>query len=361
MKNINETIRDRTIRHMIYMEQLKTREVKEILKTLDKEILPDLIEKLQIRLSKIEDFGFDRGQATTRRIEALIKSLSDISKEYKNINNRVQGELFELGVSENKWQIGMIKEETGVDLDFIVPNEKLIKSVITSKPFDGRTLEQWFDRLANSTQERLGQEIRRGVVEGLTTDQIVRNVRGTRALNYSDGVLNTTRRQTEAVVRSAVQHASNAARDELFKANRDMIKGVQWVATLDSRTCLECSPLDGQFFPVEKHPHAPLHVGCRCTLIMVLKSWKELGLNGQDLPPSTRASMNGQVAGSINYNDWLKTQPNDVIVDALGVKKAKLFSDGDLNLKSFVSDNRSILTLKQLEARESGAFKAAGL
>lgn len=361
MRTINETIRDRTIRHMVFLEQLKNNEVREILRVLDDEILTDLMEQLQVRLQRIEDFGFDRGAATTQRIDELIASLSAITEGYRDINNRVQGELFDIGISENRWQTGVVREETGVAINFVVPNERTIRQVITSKPFDGRALETWFDDLAEATQKRLAQTIRRGVIEGLTTGQIVRNIRGTRSLGFSDGVLKTTRTQTEAVVRSAVQHASNAARQELFQANQNLISGVQWVATLDSRTCLECSPLDGRVFPVDRHPQAPLHVNCRCTLIMVLRSWQELGLNGADLPPATRASLNGQVSGAITFNDWLRTQPRSVIVENLGATRARLFIDGDLNVSSFVSNNRSVLTLRQLEARESGAFNAAGL
>lgn len=361
MKTLNEKIRDRTIRHMLYLERLKTSQANEILRVVDNEIIPDLIRTLEQRLIAIENFGFDRGAETTARIEQLIEQLGQITARFGDLNNRIQGELFDLADDEIKWQIGSIIDEAKIDIDFVTPSTIAVRQAVTTIPFDGRTLGQWFERLDESTKERLGQAIRRGVVEGQTTSQIVRSIQGTRSLNYRDGVLNTTRAQTEAVVKSALQHVSNASRAEMFKANDDMIKGVQWVATLDSRTCLQCSPLDGKVYPVDKGVRPPIHVNCRCTVVAVLKSWRDLGIDVDELDAGTRASMNGQVADTITYNEWLKTQPRGVVVDALGETRAKLFIDGNLDVSAFTTDRRRELTLTEIRQRERSAFERAGV
>lgn len=357
----NEKIRNRTVRHMLFLERLKTKETNAILKFYDEEIIPDLINTLRQRLANIEEFGFDRGIATTRRVEQMIEGLRSITGRFRDINNRVQGELFELIDDEVKWQIGAIREEIDFDLDFVVPAAETVRQTVISRPFDGHTLEKWFDNLTDATQRRLGQAVQRGVVEGLNTEQIVRTVRGTRALAYTDGILNITKAQTEAVVRSAIQHATNQARQAMFEANDDLLNGVQWVATLDSRTCLQCSPLDGKVFPVGEGARPPIHVNCRCTVVSVLKSWDELGIDADELEPGMRASIDGQVPETINYAEWLRTQPRSVVEEALGVQKAKLFLDGDLELTSFVTNRRKELTLDQIRQREKSAFIRAGL
>lgn len=361
MKTINEKIRDRTVRHMLYLERLKTQQANQILKTVDDDIIPDLIHQLEQRLINVENFGFDRGTETTARIEQLIEQLGQITGRFKDINTRIQGDLFELAEDEVKWQIGSILDETKIDIDFITPSTTAIRQAVTQVPFDGRTVGQWFKRLDESTQERLGQAIRRGVVEGQTTTQIVQSIRGTKALNYRDGVLNTTRAQTEAVVKSALQHVSNASRAEMFKANESLIKGVQWVATLDSKTCLQCAPLDGKIYPVNKGVRPPIHVSCRCTMVAVLKSWQEIGIDVQELDAGTRASFNGQVSDTITYNEWLKTQPRNVVVEALGETRAKLFIDGNLDVSAFVTNRRRELTLPEIRQREKSAFDRAGV
>ena len=361
MKSFNEKLRDRTIRHMLFLEQLKTSQTNAILQVYEKDIIPDLIDQLRVRLSRIEDFGFDRGAQTTARVEAMVTELTRITNQFRDVNTRTQGELFDLIDDEVKWQMGVIREELDFNIQFNIPAPETVRQVVLSKPFDGHTLEQWFETLATGTQRRLGQTIQRGVVEGLSTEQIVNTVRGTRALGYTDGILNTTRAQTQAIIHSAIQHATNQARVALFTDNEDMIDGVQWVATLDSRTCLQCSPLDGKVFPDGEGVRPPLHLRCRCAVVAVVKSWEDLGIDAEELSPGTRASVNGQVPSTITYSEWLKTQPRSVVEDALGVKKSKLFLDGDLKLTSFVTNSRKELTLDQIRKREAGAFNKIGL
>lgn len=249
-KNVNEAIQDATVRHMLYLEGLKTRQAREILDFIDNEVIPDLKEQLQIRLDR-----YMKGAKTTERLEAMIKQFEKITADFKNINTRIQGDLFEIALYEAEFNLNMLKQETPVNLNYVLPAPELIKAAIRDKPFDGRTLGQWFDSLGDSVQTRLASEIRRGVVEGQTTAQIVQRIGDSK-------LLDVTRAQTNAVVRTAIQHATSSARDELFKANSDIINNVKWVSTLDSRTSPQCKANDGKVFPVDSGPRPPIHVNC---------------------------------------------------------------------------------------------------
>lgn len=347
--SVNERIQDATIRHMLYLEGLKTRQANDVLRFLDTEIIPDLKEQLSIRLERHMS-----GLQTTARLEAMIKQFERITQDFKNINTRVQGELFDIAIYEAEFNLNMLKQQTPVNVNYVLPAPELITTAIVNKPFDGRTLEQWFDSLATSTQTRLASEIRRGVVEGQTSQQIVKRI-------ADANILEVTRAQTNAVVRTAVQHAASSARDELFKANSDIIKEVKWVSTLDSRTSPQCRANDGKIFPLNSGPRPPIHVGCRSSVVPVTKSFRELGIDIDDVSPATRASMNGQVPADITYGEWLRKQPVSVQNDALGVTKAKLFRKGDLPIDRFVSRNGHELTLDELRKRESQAFEKAGI
>lgn len=331
---------------MIFLEGLKTRTSREVLEFIDRDILPELRERLEGRLGRIQ------GTATTARLEAQIAEFTAITSGFRDINSRVQGELFDVASDEVRWFRGMMNDEAGVNLNLTTPDPQQLVSAVTEKPFDGRTLQQWFDKLGDSAQEKVAVGIRRGVTEGQTTQQI------------SSGIMSsiqTTRRQADAIVRSGVAHAANSAREEAFRANSNVIKGLQWTATLDSRTCLRCAPLDGQVFEIGKGPSAPLHVSCRCIKTAVTKSFRSLGVDADDLPAGTRASMNGQVAKDITYNQWLKRQPLDVQEMALGKSRAKLFREGGLDVNQFVNRNRVELTLDQIRQREAAAFAKADL
>ncbi|MGT2493119.1 hypothetical protein ACU4GD_28060 [Cupriavidus basilensis] len=50
-----------------------------------------------------------------------------------------------------------------------------------SRPFQGRLLKEWASNIEADRMVRIRDAIRIGFVEGQTTDQIIRRVRGTRA------------------------------------------------------------------------------------------------------------------------------------------------------------------------------------
>lgn len=353
--NYNEKIQDRTIRHMLFLEGLKTREARKIRKTLDSDIIPDLKEQLAGRLARIRD-GVDTGPATTRRLELMIAELSNVTGRVRDIGRQQQGDLFDLAIDEAQWQKGVLNQEAGFSLGTVSPSPEQLRAAVVGVPFDGKNLQQWYDSLATGAQTRLAGDIRRGFIEGQTNDQIVRRIsRG--------GFLDTTRRQTDTVVRTAIQHTSNTARNEFFKENEGIIKGVMWIATLDSRTCPTCMSLDRQVFDVGDGPRPPAHAACRCATTAITKSFREMGIDIDDAPdPSaTRASMNGQVPRDVSYNQWLKGQKPDIQEMALGKNRGKLFREGNLSVDQFVNRDRVQLTLADLRKREADAFKAADL
>jgi SPP1 gp7 family putative phage head morphogenesis protein len=223
--------------------------------------------------------------------------------------------------------------------------------VVNARPFQGRLLKEWVSELEAGKARRLRDAVRLGVVQGETVDQIVRRVRGTRALNYKDGIMEIGRRGAEALVRTAVSHTTTAARDVLYEQNKELIAAEQWVATLDTRTCPECMALDGEKFELGKGTKTPAHIGCRCVRVPVVKSWRELGFNVDELDPGTRASMDGQVSATETYGSWLNKQTAAVQDDALGPARAKMFRDGDFNVKSFTNRAGDELTLEQLRAK----------
>lgn len=112
-----------------------------------------------------------------------------------------------------------------------------------------------------------------------------------------------------------------------------------------------CRARDGQMYPVKSGPRPPAHFRCRSTVVPITKSYRELGLDIDDLPEATRASMNGQVPGDQNYDQWLRKQPEAFQNEVLGAEKAKLFREG-LTMDRFVTRAGRELTLAELRALE---------
>lgn len=356
--NVNDQIQDRTIRHMIFLERFKNSEVIKIRELLNSDILPSIRDKIEKRLDKILERGTDLGPVTTKRLKELEKEIAKLSKELSlTVKAGLVNGFVDLTRSELDWQVDVIKQELGFDLDLVVPNPRSVAALIKTTSFAGSTLDQWFDTLDRATQRGIMTAVNRGIVEGETVPQIMRRIRGSKDLKYTDGVFETTRRQAETITRSAVNYATNQARIELFKENEDIIEGLQWTATLDSRTSLICAGLDGKVFDIDKGPRPPAHPNCRSTMTVVLKDYKKLGL--KNLTKGQRASINGQVPASTTYGEWLKKQPLSVQYEVLGKTRTKLFNEGKLDISKFTSSDLSPLNLDQLMLLEKNAFKRA--
>jgi hypothetical protein len=91
-----------------------------------------------------------------------------------------------------------------------------------------------------------------------------------------------------------------------------------------------------------------------------LKSWRELGIDINDELPSTRASIDGQVAESTTYGQWLAKRSVAEQDDILGKSRGKLFRAG-MPMERFVDRAGAELTLAEMRVKDSALFKRAGL
>ena len=116
-------------------------------------------------------------------------------------------------------------------------------------------------------------------------------------MNQKRGILGSIRRLLSSSKKSEKKDNS-IARDTGYCSEQitgdqreNVLKGTQLVCALDEKTCLKCLILDGSEKPIE----FPIHEGCRCVMVPVTKSWKELGVDFEERGEETRASAIGQV------------------------------------------------------------------
>jgi SPP1 gp7 family putative phage head morphogenesis protein len=217
-------------------------------------------------------------------------------------------------------------------------------------------LKDW----AQSEVDVVGQMVVEGYRNGWTNDEIAQAIRGTRAAEYSDGVVARIGRNANMVVRTVVQHVSQTAMTATWANNADVIDKVRCVATLDGNTTPECRSLDGQEFDLGSAPQFPLHIGCRTVTVPVAKDEYAFLDEG-----ATRSALDGPVSASDTYYDWLSDQPVAFQDDVLGATRGQLFRNGGLSPEKFarlnVGRNFKPLTLDQMRAKEPHAFEKAGL
>ena len=355
MPTVNEALQTAAIDHSHDLIRYQNQVVYKVIALLNRTD-KDLFEQIQSALMRLPPEAF-----TVERLDSLLSSVCEInSAAYQKIRFELQSELGQLVAYEAGYQAQLFENTLPVTLQVAtVPVAQVVSSAM-SRPFQGRLLSEWMAGLEAEKAAKIRDAIRIGYVEGQTIPQIVQRIRGTKARQYQDGIIEISRRNAETVVRTAISHTANHTRQKFAEANSDLIKGVKWVSTLDGRTSEICQARDGEVFPVNSGPRPPAHPNCRSTTTYVLKSFRELGVDLPEFAESTRASMDGQVPAKTTYNEWLKGKDAAFQNDVLGTNRAKLFRAG-MPVDRFVNRAGDKLTLDDLRKRDAEYFKKAGL
>lgn len=245
---------------------------------------------------------------------------------------------------------------------FNAPTASLAYQAALQNPVQatGELLEPFMKSWVSGDAARVSNIVRTGWSQGHTIQQMTRQLVGTKAGGYTDGAISTTKRNAETVARTATQHVANAARQEVWERNSDIVKGYQWLSTLDRKTSTQCRSLDGRTFEPGKGPMPPIHPNCRSTTIAVLdKKYNFLKTGG------TRSAEKGPVSNNETYYSWLKKQDPKFQAVAIGETRAKLLRDGGLTSERFsalnLDRNFEPLTLLKMRELEPEAFARAGL
>lgn len=346
---VNDDLADALTRHQIYLQRYGSATVRKILALLkrsDAQILERLLREDLSALSR------------TRQERLLTEMRRSFESAYTDATGALQLDLETLATYEGEYQLDLFRRVLPVKLETVAPSADQLLAAVNSRPFQGKLLKEVYTELSASAFRKVRDTIRAGIVEGRTTDQVVRDIRGRRSMGFRDGILESNRRATETVVRTAINHTANTAREYTYERNGNLIKGVRWNSTLDGRTSAVCRARDGKVYEPGKGPRPPAHFNCRSSTSPVTKSWRELGFDIDELPPATRASMNGQVPADQDYDTWLRKQPKAFQEEVLGPTRAKLFRKG-LKMERFVDRKGSTLTLNELKRLERDLWEKA--
>ncbi|KQN09971.1 hypothetical protein ASE85_03305 [Sphingobium sp. Leaf26] len=350
----NEILRDAAIRHAIQSERFSKGLATKIVKLLNSADA-DIVATLAKRLALIEERGRDLGPVTTKRLEVLLNELRQINEAvYKRVASGLKADLVDYASYEVDWAANGLKDATWPTVMLTLPPANYLATLVETSPIDGHLLKSWTDHMSTRRHQRIEQAIRVGLVEGEGLDKIITRVRGTKANNYTDGILNISRNSAQSLVLTASSTIANNAREEVYKRNSRLIKKLKWVSTLDSRTSPICQSRDGQLYDLDKpHPTAPAHIRCRSLLIPITKSFDELGLEDrQNVPPRYRASMNGRVSGDETLETLVPKWPKDQQDELLGAGRAQLVRDGKVKFRDLFRDNGTHKSLAELRRAE---------
>lgn len=367
MATANEWLRDESIRHAIDLRQYENNVVRRVIAVLnrtDARLFAELTESL-------ERLGPD--SFSVERLDALLSSVRVLNIEAFNaVQRELAYHLRSFTASEVAYQNMLLVSALPVQVSVAAISAESVYAAALARPFQGVLLREVWKDLGDKRMKLVRQTLAQGYVEGRTTQQLVSELRGTRAKGYADGLVNRSRREVESVVRTAMGHYAGFVADRSMEANSDLVKAVQWLSTLDARTTPFCQARDGlRYTPGTHRPigHSlpwgggpgRAHWGCRSHQVPITKSWSELGIDMDEIDAGTRASMDGQVPAETNYREWLQKQSAARQDQVLGPTRGKLLRDGGLPLDRMYDGKGQFINLDELQRRNELAFKRAGV
>ena len=332
----NGYIIDGLTRHQIFIQRFASGQVRESLPIL-RQMARDIRAALQRQ--DLTDFQTARLVALQLDIQT-ITSAAGVSLRELMTGNMAEFAEYEAQFTQKLLQGAVTVQLAGVStvaLGNAVTAAPLV--LVSGQKTIRTTFAGVFDTFAAGAAREVMTVVQAGITAGATNAEITKQVMG---------LVNTrTKAQAETVVRTAANAAGSAARAELYAANRDVLQGEEYVATLDGRTRPAHAALDGNKYPVGQGPQTPLGYNCRCIRVPVVDDRFAALREG-----ATRASYQGPVSSQRTYGGWLRDQPEAFQIEVLGPERAKLFRSGGLSLDKFADDSGRLYTLDELRARE---------
>jgi hypothetical protein len=359
MTSANDKILDIMTTRALDLQRLAAGQARDVGRFLD-ELQGDIV----AQLARIDPTGVDGISRRQARLEKLLKQVkATITASYRAEGVRLANELREIADIEARFAVSAINRGAGVQLITTELTRGQLVAITGDLLVQGAPVSDWISRQGGDTLKRFQDNMRLGIAQGETNGQLIRRIRGGRQNGeVVEGFMKITRAHADSLVRSATQAVSQASRQAVYNDNDELIKGEQWVSTIDLRTTILCSARDGLLYTVGTHEPIDhslpwfggpgnLHFGCRSTSTPVLKTFRELGFDIDEIPESTRASLDGQIPQDTSFEGWLSRRTVAEQNENLGVGRAKLWRDGDISFRDLMDANGRELTLQELRAR----------
>lgn len=382
----NEQLLNSAIFHGLSLERVSAGMAKDI-----RDVLTQAQEEITGKLQ-----GGNLTNWQTQRAQAFLDwSNKVIDKAYGKIEAEVSDNLDGIKKAEIAKQTNSVNQALGVEISPAMSTQQLAAIAKAEELLvNGAVMSDWWKKQAANLQHQVLTTVQQGLAQGKSTQDIATDLRDFLPTN-DDISTKQAVAQANALARTAAATVQSEAQQAYYKENDDIIKGIQWVSTLDSRTTPQCQALDGKTWKVgEKGEmlalghdvpfpgYPPIHWMCRSTTVPVLKSWHELsdkelphlddatvqeafeqsladkGFTPEqiaDIQQNQRASVDGQVPAAMTYEEWLKQQPELTQKTILGPARWQLWSTGQVTLADMINKQTlDPLTVDELLAAAQG-------
>lgn len=315
----------------------------------------DIIKQIEKRMD-VKNF-------TGKRLEALLGEIRAMNSEaYAGMHESLKQEMIPFAVHSGEVAALTLTSQVPLKWDVLRVSDDQLRAIVSDVAItvgEGKKLlfGEIFEALSKSQDDAVRGAIRLGMIEGEGIPQMVRRLKGTKANQYKDGILEMPRRHLETMTRTIVNSVSNSAVQATFAANSEVVKAWRFISTMDGKTSLTCRSLSNTKWPIGQGPIPPRHPNCRSFAAPEIATWKELGFDDMpEYPPAKRSSKNGLIDANTSMDSWMRSQPKADIVEMLGPKRAELFLKGGMKVDSFADNKGIVYTLAELKKRNGAMF-----
>lgn len=361
---VQQAIIDALNQHNSYLQRLSSSSIHEILNHFDDlslEMLKQLRDLLD-DLNEAEKTTLTSGKYTT----ASLKEIQGVMTNWQQSISTILPEILDISmIALASYESAYIYKLANKKAP-VISGKTLLNKAKKTPYAGGQLLDYIFPNVAESVRKKAEYVIRDGVSNGQTNQEIIQRIKGTKARNYADGLLNQTRNVIDAEVRTARAHLSNDVYLQTWSAlgfeyTRD-------VATLDGRTSFGCAVKDGRVQLIGiGHEKPPYHHRCRTVQVGCDKDGKLDGLRPfvadnrpvKDIPKDQRDGKVGQVDANTTYKDWFDRQDESFQEKWLGPVKYKLYKEGGFSIDKFVDPlSGRKFTLDELRKADEKGFES---
>lgn len=343
MATVNDRVADAAIAHRLQLLRFEAGTARALVGVYDA-ALSDVLAEFARLVARAKAAGVTAAELSpvqAARLLAVRDNLDAKLREAQRLADlTLTQRLEEAGRAERAFQSGRMADAVGLSGWASVPEVSVLAAII--RPIGGQTYAAVIAKDLFEAREA----VRAGVARALATGASMPKAAG--ILRATSGLVETYRGRFVAIARTEVQRVANEVAMMSYQRNADVIDAVQWLATLDSRTCLVCAPLHNTVYPMDGGQPIglpttpPVHPRCRCFLAPVVKDLAALGVRVKGDP----RGYDGRPAEDTTFDAWLSRQPAATQDEILGPTRAALWRGGT-PLERF-SDGRRPLRLDEL-------------
>ena len=350
---------------------------------------------------KAANSEFYKGGITSGKRTQLNKTLDRVQKDIAANDRwafrRLRKQMEQTAQYEYEFQKKSVKAAAPFPVGLANVEQSILLTSVFNNPFQGSPLSEWTRYYSQRKQQQITQAMRLSFYQGEGQAGAARRLLGAPG---TQGILQTSRREAEALARTALNHSVNRARD-VFQRRNPLGTRYRYTAVIDGRTTIICGSRDGQIYKSRDRPLLPAHINCRSIYVAIVdpdrilgerqtitststrrkirQEWRasaraNAGKNWRNLSVSQRnqlikgeqrkwiAENVGTVPAKTTFNQWLRGQSAEFQDKFLGRTRGALFRRGKLDLADFLDQTTSkTINLQQLRKIEPRAFSLANL